>query len=152
MPAILCDQIVGTPAIAFNVLAVGSFYDRNPLILSDDVDACSSAVPVQVKVNQRTSFLDPPSPNTLRDGGREEPDVMAPGVLIHTTDINPTNPRQKFADASGTSFAAPHVAGGIALLLDRAPYLIGKGQAELIRAIIMASARHRIKGDRLLTD
>ncbi len=46
------------------------------------------------------------------------PEVVAPGVNIHTTDLFGF-----YTDASGTSLAAPQVAGGLALLLSAYPGL-----------------------------
>jgi len=55
-----------------------------------------------------------------------------------------------FASVSGTSFAAPHVVAGIALLRQRLPAL--QTQTERVRAILMASARHNIEGATVLSD
>ncbi|RPJ27589.1 MAG: hypothetical protein EHM33_07475 [Chloroflexi bacterium] len=46
------------------------------------------------------------------------PKIVAPGVTIHTTDLFGA-----YYDATGTSLAAPHVAGGLALLLSAYPNL-----------------------------
>ncbi len=51
------------------------------------------------------------------------PDVVAPGVGIHTTDLYGF-----YSDPSGTSLAAPHVAGGLALLLSAFPDLTASMQ------------------------
>ena len=45
-----------------------------------------------------------------------KPDLVAPGVFINTTSIN-----NEYAILSGTSFAAPHVTGAAALLLEKNP-------------------------------
>ena len=47
-----------------------------------------------------------------------KPDLVAPGALINTTHIDATHNL-----ASGTSFAAPHVTGSAALLLEKYPGL-----------------------------
>ena len=47
-----------------------------------------------------------------------KPDLVAPGAFINTTDIN-----GEYKISSGTSFAAPHVAGTAALILQKNPQL-----------------------------
>ena len=46
------------------------------------------------------------------------PEIVAPGVNIHTNDLF-----DLYTDATGTSLAAPNVAGGLALLLNAFPDL-----------------------------
>jgi len=46
------------------------------------------------------------------------PEVVAPGVGVHTTDLY-----GMYTDATGTSIAAPHASGGLALLLSAFPDL-----------------------------
>ncbi len=61
------------------------------------------------------AYTDYPNPPGLK-----KPDVSAPGVnIMSLSGFNNTSYRV----ASGTSMAAPHVAGLIALLLSKAPYL-----------------------------
>jgi subtilisin family serine protease len=57
-------------------------------------------------------------------GGALAPQLVAPGVGVHTTDLY-----GGYIDASGTSLAAPHVAGGLALLLSAFPDLTADRQA-----------------------
>jgi minor extracellular serine protease Vpr len=45
-----------------------------------------------------------------------KPDLVAPGVFVNTTSLN-----NSYAITSGTSYAAPHVSGTIALLLEKNP-------------------------------
>ncbi len=55
------------------------------------------------------------------------PQLVAPGANIHTTDRY-----GKYIDASGTSLAAAHVSGALALLLSARPGLSANEQADLL--------------------
>ena len=72
-------------------------------------------------------------PITVDSSGRTKPDVSAPGVGIRSS--SPTN---TYSVKSGTSMAAPHVAGLVALLLGARPDL--KGRVDEIETIIESSA------------
>ncbi len=64
---------------------------------------------------------------------RPKPDVSAPGVGVRSA-----LPGTSYGTKSGTSMAAPHVAGLVALLVSARPWL--KGQVDEIESIIRLSA------------
>ena len=59
-----------------------------------------------------------------------KPDLVAPGAFINTTDTN-----RNYKISSGTSFAAPHVAGTAALILQKNPELTPKE----VKSILMTT-------------
>jgi hypothetical protein len=125
------DYYVKAPANAYNVIAVGAFDDRNTITWSDpDV------------MWPNSDYLNPSSGHN----DRQKPEIVAPGVNIITTDVN----TDYFREVSGTSFAAPHVTGAAALLINRAPALVAWPEA--VKAILMASATHNLEGASRLSE
>ena len=61
-----------------------------------------------------------------------KPDLVAPGAFINTTDIN-----GNYKISSGTSFAAPHVAGTAALILQKNPQL----SPQELKSILMTTSK-----------
>ncbi|MEX1019115.1 MAG: S8 family serine peptidase [Litorilinea sp.] len=72
-------------------------------------------------------------PVTADDSGRLKPNLVAPGVGIYSTDSN-----SSYATLQGTSMAAPHVAGAVALLWSAVPAL--RGDVVMTEEILLKSA------------
>ena len=116
------DNVNGTPTvgnIGRNVLTVGGFNDVGTVTSTDDV---------VLGISSRG-----PTP-----GGRKKPDLTAPaGAVVAPSaawNSPPSNP--DFTAMTGTSFAAPHVAGAMTLLEGA-----GVADAKAQRAILINSAR-----------
>jgi subtilisin family serine protease len=73
-------------------------------------------------------------PVTFNGTGISKPDISAPGVGVRSA-----YPPDRYVNLSGTSMAAPHVAGVFALLWSAYPSLIG--QIDASEALLNASAR-----------
>jgi Subtilase family len=125
------DGRVTSPGNGYNVLAVGNVDLRGTPARADDIMRATS------------SFVDP----TSTVGDREKPEVSAPGTNIRM--LSNGFPWTGQTD-SGTSFAAPQVAGTAARLIQRKPFL--GIWPEQLRAILMASAVNNIEGATRLSD
>ena len=125
------DNRVTSPANGYNVLAVGNVNLGGTPARANDVMAGTS------------SFVDP----TSTHGDREKPEVSAPGTSIQMLSNGFPWPGQT---NSGTSFAAPQVAGTAARLIQRKPFL--GIWPEQLRAILMSSAVNNIEGATRLSD
>ena len=75
-------------------------------------------------------------PVTVDGSGRLKPDLSAPGVGVRSS-----VPGDGYLSFSGTSMAAPHVAGAAALMLDARPDLIG--QVDTIEELLRLTALPR---------
>lgn len=126
------DGNVKSPGLAYNVIAVGAFDDRDTSIWAGDVMLGDSG------------YNDPIS----QHGDREKPEVAAVGAgMISTLTASPW---VGYCDDFGTSYAAPAVSGEAALLMHRQSQLASWPEA--VKAAIMAGAIHNIEGASRLSD
>jgi len=122
---------VATPALAYNVISVGSFDDKNTPSWDDD------------KIYSCSSWRNPIS--THND--RQKPEVVAPGIGIMSTT---TSAPWIGATGAGTSFSAPIVTGIAALMMQRDRTLASFPEA--VKAILMATAVNNIEGSAQLSE
>mgnify|MGYP003293907454 CR=1 FL=1 len=133
---------IAFPAMAYNAITVGNTNDKNTKTNSDDVLSSSSSYN-----------------NVLTPIYASKPDICAPGTLININGSDLTYignnleyDSTQYAETSGTSFSAPHVAGAIALLFDQEPLLLYS--PESVKAILTAgvfSSCSYVPSDRVLT-
>lgn len=117
------DAEVSSPGLGFNVLTVGGIDDVNTAHWSgDERYACSS-------FEEYTHT--------------EKPELSAPAVSITSTNLD-----GGWTTETGTSFAAPAVAGTAALLMADSSWLTPR--PELTKAILMASATHDVYGTSMI--
>jgi hypothetical protein len=123
---------VASPSLGWNTISVGSYYDHDTGLRSDDTESSF------------TEFQNPTDPNSGRT--IEKPDVTGMGgefnsstgacFGVDTTEVG----GGVTASTCGTSFAAPETAALAADIAQR----IGGDKPETVKAIIMAGATHNI--------
>ncbi len=136
-------SLVSTPALARNVIAVGAYSTRATFpSVTGPGDIYSLQAVDGIATGDLLTFS---SPGPTRDG-RVKPDITAPGRNISSMshDAVPTGdfvaliaPDSAHLISEGTSMAAPHVSGVVALMLALRPTL---GPDE-VRAILTSTAR-----------
>ncbi|HEX6765331.1 MAG TPA: S8 family serine peptidase [Polyangiaceae bacterium] len=125
----VCDDILTSPGLAYNVITVGGLDDMNTASWSDDV------------MWPNSSFTNPVSTHA----DRQKPEVIAPAANLTLAAEGPAT----FVTDSGTSGAAPQVAASTALLIQKNGTL--SAWPEVTRAAMMATARN-IEGASRLSD
>jgi subtilisin family serine protease len=128
------NDTIGIPATAHYVVTVGAYVTKTSWRGMNGQEYGSN----NALLGQVASFS---SRGPTRDG-RVKPDVVAPGSLIASARSNAIPERPSDPDAfhrilAGTSMAAPHVAGTIALMLQYSPNL----QATQLPEILSSTAR-----------
>jgi len=129
------DGNVTSPGLAYNIITVGNYDDKDNASWADD------------SMHPSSSYKDPPSSHN----DRQKPEVAAPGTTIRTAQGTGTGTAPPATDAgTGTSYAAPMVTGGSAVLMQHQPTFTY--WPEGVKAVLMAAANHNIEGAALLSD
>ena len=106
------SSTMNSPGIAYNIITVANYDDRGTIDRGDDVVAASSSRgPVS--------------------GGRFKPDIAAPGSRI----VSAAHDSDVFVSKTGTSMAAPHIAGAAALMRQA-----GLTDALALKAVLLNTA------------
>jgi len=114
-------QTLLSPGIAPNAISVANVHDGGTLSrLDDSISSKSSRGPTA--------------------GGRKKPDLAAPGTAITSADNSWEGSNPDWVTYSGTSMAAPHVAGAAALLISA-----GLSDPLAVKALLINTAED--KGD-----
>lgn len=118
-----------TAAGIVQVFAAGNFAPINP---------SPANYPESFSVGATTNAdqIYPPSsrgPTSCGGANRVFPDVVAPGVSITTTDLYEGGLFSGYTNQSGTSLAAPHASGAMALLLSAFPTLTVDAQRQALQ-------------------
>ena len=130
-----------SPTTMFNRIAVASYGGLSDNLPYRTVSSFSSAGP--------NDFFLPSSAvgssGTVISNARASVDLAAPGEYIAAAAYtgNPAQTNLYYVNNAGTSFAAPLVAGGAALLVDAGKYLYAGSNAvdaRVIKAVLMNSA------------
>ncbi|MFA6286085.1 MAG: S8 family serine peptidase [Opitutaceae bacterium] len=151
---------VGSPASGMNTIAVGALGGPSGANPYTTIAEFSSVGPNDYFLPDNASGTS----GTVISGVRASVDIVAPGegfVLAYEGDTN-----QVYVNAGGTSFAAPTVAGGLALMVDAGrqlmanSYTVGVGDttyigvdmsdrlidARTMKAIMLVSANRNLPG------
>ena len=130
---------ITSPGLAYNVITVGNFDDKNTPGWGDDV------------MNPSSSWKESDPDTNPND--REKPEVVAPGTNINSTiPDNPDTQAEEWTGSIGTgsSFSAPVVTGIAAQIMQRRFSL--QQWPEIVKAVIMASAVNNIEGNERLSE
>lgn len=114
---VLAESMMDIPATAEKVISVASHVTR--------VSPTGSTGPATPTIAESSSRG--PTPD-----GRKAPTISAPGEYIFSA--RPLAPKQKpYVANAGTSMAAPHVTGAIALMLEAKPTLVNSDIAKILK-------------------
>ncbi len=127
------ESTVGDPATASGVIAVGAYATK--LQWTNWKGEVYGFTQADQKLNDIASFS---SLGPTRDG-RTKPDIVAPGMGVASARSwkvppDPSDPDEFHTILAGTSMAAPHITGLVALILQFNPYLTTNQVKEVLKS------------------
>ncbi len=134
---LVMDGTIGMPGSATGAISVASY---NTKVQWVGGDGRTWGLPGENPAGDISTF----SAHGPRRDGELKPDLAAPGQMIASSRASGYDPSMAFIDPGGshtflqgTSMSAPHVAGAIALLLDKDPTLTPR----LVKGLLRSTAR-----------
>ncbi len=145
------DTAPGSPAGGFNAISVGA-------VTHDGTHTDRYLTPAEFTPDRPLDFYNPETDETI-PGVRAGVHLVAPGtdmVLATYDETDPESTDLYYINAAGTSFAAPMVSGGVALLKEMVKHqLPGNTDAldtRVVRSVLLAGARETIGWDNAQSD
>lgn len=126
------------PATAYNVISVAALDDHDGTPPFNVVAGFSSRGPSDVFIP--TGTANGTTGNTITSG-RTRVDIAAPGTELF---VAATGSPSSYGGGFGTSYAAPNVAGGVALMVDagrgQSPAITSYADVRVVKAVLLTSA------------
>lgn len=132
-------DVIDSVAASELAVTVGASNDQNTVDRANDPLWSHSRCGPRRDLYYQYETLEEPESDFQPTVGMLKPDIVAPGAGIRSADADTTD---GYRGDSGTSFASPHVAGAMALLLQMRPNLPPGALKDLLRRSAFQTSAH----------